>query len=391
MGRNSEQLDLLLREHKADNTDNKLHDEVHRTRHEHPREGTERRDQSVGNTSDLADVKQRLLQHADNRLGGYGATQFWHHMENFEKRAHQKGLSPEAIRQTYSEVNRLLDERGTGYTTEEQRARIAEQILRHAADPTGIDQGGHSTCNAAVLESRMFTRDPEAATKLIVDVALQGKFTAVDGMETKVPAINVRPDFEAKLGGPDEKRSHASKIFQSALINYAYNLEAPPGRQGRYVEIPDVTGNSHCGERTQARQEDEQWTTIADYPLFYMSNYRSVYAGVTGAKGDSGNFCLADRNWGAPHVTEVRDEHQLTSAIHDMETRSALPAVVQVYPDGTLASCHVITVLGFTKDGRIITDNQWGKNDDKIMSATQLYALMKTPNAENLVGGTIRE
>lgn len=61
------------------------------------------------------------------------------------------------INLTLVQVERLMADDNDQRVEPDERRRIAMQIVAHAANPSTIDQGQHSTCNVTTLEERMFT------------------------------------------------------------------------------------------------------------------------------------------------------------------------------------------------------------------------------------------
>jgi hypothetical protein len=136
----------------------------------------------------LQEAKEKLTKQAEEKFKDDPAklAQFKDNMRLFEERSERDKLSPTETAKTYKEIDRLLEAKGDKPLKPEQRKDLAEQIIRQAADPTIIDQGGHNTCNMATVETRMYTRNPSDAARLVTDVALTGQYVATDGRRVRV-------------------------------------------------------------------------------------------------------------------------------------------------------------------------------------------------------------
>jgi hypothetical protein len=139
-------------------------------------------------------------------------------LTKLEQRAKKDGVSPAQLAQMYGSVDTLITSTATTPSDQGQRLQLAEQIMSQAADPTRFHQGGQNTCGAADLEFATYLKHPEAAARMVSDVALTGQYTALDGTTFKV---DPQPHGESKLPDNGTNRSHASEIFQVATVNIA--------------------------------------------------------------------------------------------------------------------------------------------------------------------------
>src|SRR5581483_3509147 len=127
-------------------------------------------------------------------------------MARFEQRAAERHppVAPEEVAKTYREVSTLLADKPDAPVSAEDRVKLAEQVVRQAAVPTSIDQGGNSTCNVTVVEAVAYTKSPAEAAKLVADVATTGQFTSPDGKVYPVEKKNLVPDSEAQKNPPED-------------------------------------------------------------------------------------------------------------------------------------------------------------------------------------------
>jgi hypothetical protein len=231
----------------------------------------------------LQEAKEKLTKHAEEKFKDDPAKlkQFKENMRLFEERAGRDNLSPTEIAKTYKQIDRLLEAKGDKPLRAEQRKDLAEQIMRQAADPTTIDQGRHKTCNMATVESRMYTRNPSDAARLVADVALTGQYVSSYGSKVRVnPGAH---DESRNRNTLDGQRSHASEIFQVTAVNLHIDQENrktnPPG-QLRYEQHPTVPGSGDTGERI-IDYGSKPPKVLDTHPRIYTSNLgnlRDVYS-----------------------------------------------------------------------------------------------------------------
>src|SRR5262249_39758686 len=146
-------------------------------------------------STDYSCPERDRLQHAAeaNIKHPGGLQKFRDDMEFFEKRAAEAKppLSQEEVAETYRHMARLMEDSTLEPLNQASRTAIAEQAMSQAARPNTIDQGGHSTCNVASVESRMYTRNPADAVRLVADMATTGKYVAADGTVVELDKSNL--------------------------------------------------------------------------------------------------------------------------------------------------------------------------------------------------------
>lgn len=331
------------------------------------------------------EAREKLTKEAEEKFKNDPAKleAFKENMRLFEQRAEKDKLSPAEIAKTYAEINRLLEAKGDKPLKPEQRKTIAEQIMRQAADPTTIDQGSHNTCNMATVESRMYTRNPSAAARLVADVALTGEYVATDGRR-----VRLNPGAHDEARNPntyDGERSHASEIFQVAAVNLHIdqeNRKMNPRGQLRYEQHPVKPGSLDTGERII--DYGVKPPRVIDYhPGIFASNLGNlsdVYAAITG-KSEKGIVIARDRPALDPSdgVTRITSESQLNEELARAKREGKLPLIVAVntsmepfWSDSGAGSAggsgggHVVTITDYTPGppAKVTIDNQWGKRAD---------------------------
>lgn len=350
----------------------------------------------------LQEAKEKLTKQAEEKFKDDPAklAQFKENMRLFEERAERDKLSPIEIAKTYKEIDRLLEAKGDKPLKPEQRKDLAEQIIRQAADPTTIDQGGHNTCNMATVETRMYTRNPSDAARLVTDVALTGQYVATDGRR-----VRVNPGAHDEARNPntiDGERSHASEIFQVTAVNLHIdqeNRKTNPRGQLRYEQHPTQPGSGDTGERIIDYASKPP--KVLDYhPQIYdenLGNLRDVYSAITGKK-EEGIVIAHD----APNVdksdgvTRISSEQELNDALAQAKKDGKMPLIVTVDTNmepfwtdsgagkaGGSGGGHVVTITDYTPGppAKVTIDNQWGKGADhdatKPLSVHDLYQSIK--------------
>ncbi len=197
-------------------------------------------------------------------------------LTKLEQRAKKDNVSPTQLAKMYASVDTLITSTATTPSDQSQRRQLAEQIISQAADPMRIHQGSHNTCGAADLEVATYLKHPEAAARMVSDVALTGQYTAMDGSTVQV---DPQAHNESKLPDNGYNRSHASEIFQVGALNIALKqdakLEPDYIKDGKYWQSED-------GEHVQVVRGDK---TITD-TLYPLNDFEIplAYSAITGDK-----------------------------------------------------------------------------------------------------------
>jgi LysM repeat protein len=350
----------------------------------------------------LQDAKEKLTKQAEEKFKDDPAklAQFKENMRLLEDRAEKDKLSPTEIAKTYKEIDRLLEAKGDKPLKPDQRKDLAEQIIRQAAAPTTIDQGAHKTCSMATVETRMYTRNPSDAARLVTDVALTGQYVATDGRRVRV---NPSAHNESRNSTTnDGDRSHASEIFQVTGVNLHIdqeNRKTNPRGQLRYEQHPTQPGSGDSGERI-IDYSSKPPRVIENDPKIYrenLGNLRDVYSAITGKKEegiaiahDSENVDKSDG------VIRVTSEQHLNDALAQAKKDGKMPLIVAI--DATIepfwtdsgsgaaggsGGGHVATITDYTPGppAKVTIDNQWGKPADhdaaRPLSVHDLYQSIK--------------
>jgi len=333
----------------------------------------------------LQEAKEKLTERAEEKFKDPAQlAQFKENMRLFEERAERDKVSPTEIAKTYKEIDRLLEAKGENPLKPEQRKHLAEQIMSQAADPTTIGQGGQSTCSMATVETRMYTRNPSDAARLVTDVALTGQYVATDGRRVRVnpSAHNESHSSTTK----DGDRSHASEIFQVTGVNLHIdqeNRKTNPRGQLRYEQHSVKPGSVESGERIIDYSSKPPKVMSYDPQITRenLGNLRDVYSAITGKKEDGITIVRDSPNSDkSDGVTRIKSEQDLNDALAQAKRDGKMPLIVAVdatvepfWTDsgsgtaGGSGGGHVVTITDYTPGApaKVTIDNQWNKAADR--------------------------
>ncbi|MDZ4833488.1 MAG: hypothetical protein SGJ27_06880 [Candidatus Melainabacteria bacterium] len=117
---------------------------------------------------------------------------FRENLNQFEDRAKKMNVPASEVKESYKQLARLLGpEKGT--MPAEDREKLAKHMVRHLANPSGIDQGDKRTCNVSTLAERLTTRAPSKACEMVTTAAMTGGWTAPDGTQIKITPESFKP------------------------------------------------------------------------------------------------------------------------------------------------------------------------------------------------------
>ncbi len=361
--------------------------------------------------------------HDANTAGGVGLiddatqSQLRRDMRQFEARARESGLSPEEVARTYQQIERLLQ------TPDANRVRLAGEIMDLAAHPTSVNQGNHGTCAVASLESRIYTRHPSEAARLVTDVALTGHYTTGDGTRIEVRDTMLIQNEEVAHEHGDSNRSQASQIFQVTAVNIEYQrngvrsengaLELIPPQYARYMQnfaepgrIPPDQGDRIMDLRThQPLVENGGSGRIINSPGLHDSQITNISRQITGT--EQGDVVLANvqrtrLGHGYDRSEAIDSEQDLRATLTRLRQGGSLPTQIVVHAGnepffgdsgggiaGGSGGWHVVTVTDFDeRTGRVSIDNQWGSDADRLrggMDVQDLYLSTLRPGSPEII------
>src|SRR5262249_43143621 len=138
-------------------------------------------------------------------------------MARFEQRMSTQDLGSISVSFTYEQIERLLQAQGSEPLTEQERLKLAEDLMSQAATPSSVDQGTTGSAAGLALERKTYADSPSEAARLVVDIALTGEYETRDGNVIRLSRDKLTADAEAQASPRKPgMRSYASQIFQSA-------------------------------------------------------------------------------------------------------------------------------------------------------------------------------
>jgi hypothetical protein len=175
-----------------------------------------------------------------------GLADFKKDMAGLEQRMARWPNGSAETQRTYTELADLMD-KPSQVVPQKTREQLATQVIHTAAHPETVNQGWSSDCAAATLESRMYTRTPSQAARVVTETALTGSYSTYDGKTITLDRDSIThqqtgiiaPE-QAKLGF--EERNLSDQIFQCTLRNmYLSDLNQQTGYKMRYsLGTPDA-------------------------------------------------------------------------------------------------------------------------------------------------------
>jgi hypothetical protein len=327
-------------------------------------------------------------------------SRFQRNLDEFIEEAAKRQVPASEITRTLQEVQKLVTA-PSGAIPREQRLIVAEQILMHGKNPSGIDQGFHQTCGETSLAEWLFTKYPSKAAGIISSMAIDGRWTGPHGQTAAVHKDSLKPGVEESNHPPkDGDRSHAIQLSNLALCNDIMQRAQPPMY---YFQLSHVDKSKRdTGERiTNAkgevlRDKDGRPETTPLTPLssvvelgFKLTGEEpvAIWAVREGAQSPSGR-------WKNLHTVE--NPQQLRSKFEQVKNAGKLPVILLVdnnHPEliaaeeklsgkkiGYLAevSSHAMSMLNFDSRNDIAKlSNQAGLHSDVSLDVDVLFKVMR--------------
>lgn len=329
----------------------------------------------------LDQIKKQLSKDVEKLLPDDEAKAFLANMDAFEKRAKASGLSDGEIEKTYQELIRLLTSKSEKLSLKEQE-KIAEQLMAHFAAPTSINQGFNETCVAASLEARLCTTHPSDVAKLVVDVALHGKYTSKDGYTVDVPPINYL-----------RNRDFASDIFETTAINVYYAHNKPP----KIYKIEDPMPNQHPPDTGEHVIDSE----TGDVKPFHGMTMEAAVVMANSITGEAENAVLSNSHADDPGswkkgIYKFGKEDDFESVLKNAKFPLQLRVNTNNEPffddrSRTPGGWHAICITAYHPGPppTVEIDNQWGNAKDhlgnKSISLHELYLATWPPGSPQLL------
>lgn len=321
------------------------------------------------------------------------------HLEKFTERAKKENLPEAEVTGVIRELARLIEE---SQGKNKVGITIAKEIAEFAAEPTLVTQGMHGTCNVAVLEVLLYSKQPSKVAKTVADVyCSSGIVTSSDGRKVQTPLETLIPDAEAESvvrGGSSSQSPHdfhrnnvrgpSSHIFQSALMNlYFSSKDSHDGKKGtlsgqRYIahEAKEETvqrkgDGSNLLSQERLAPGNSKIEAKNKFGGLDLDEIVEVYRLLTGDKRNDLMIALPGECKGQ---IEVKSEAELGQQLSQLKREGKLPVVLALPK-------HVVTIHDFDPvTGEIAWDNQWYRGDDHLglpdtgakLKLSKVFALM---------------
>jgi len=324
---------------------------------------------------------------------------FQHDMDTFEARMSK---SPGEIGKTYGQIERML----TGHSMalpDKDRKSIAAEVMHQASTPH-INQGDSEDCLAASLETRMYTRAPAQAAKLMADMVLTGSYETTNHRMIRLDADTMN-GYQSKLSlMGQEARTHASKIMQATLRNIdldmvnqeqGTNLRYEIHADSKMLQALNFNGN---GEHVVDYSKNPPQDVTKEHNGMRNGYDEDVYQAVTGT--NDGGFSLNA-------YTQVNKE-EFKKALDDMARQGKFPATIGVNllqepfqtqgggRDSALGAMvmmnglamHAITINSYDpKTGQIEYTNHLSGSQTGKIDRDDLFKAMHQPDLDGFTDG----
>ena len=297
---------------------------------------------------------------------------------------------------------------------DEDGVMLCLHLVRELADQTRVNQGNHNTCAIAALETKLYTMNPSAVCRLVIQ-AKTGSIHSADGIVTVIPAKCIAPDREAQLFTPDSiYRSYSSQLFQIAVANVYWQRQVVDPR-GIKVPLGSIRFVQEDGAGIFSGDTRERliinWAEgIREFvagannmpesgPAFTMHCINRAYELVTGQKCET--FILSHRSFGQNKNAMIfSDVNDLSKKLAELKNAGKLPAIIAISPQGSFiqtipklvllresgapappkntGAWHVVCIHDFhAETGEVNIDNFWGPGsdylNDRSLTIAQLY------------------
>lgn len=359
----------------------------------------------------ILEQREQLLELVEERIDNpILKAKFLADMIRFENRASERNLSSEKVSGTYRAVSRLLQPDTGGNATKlgaDDRLVLAEQLMGNLANPFSISQGNHGTCVLKSLEVGYSIKHPDVISKLVADVAVDGKYVTANGVEVEVPDSTLKREGVARLNPPPEgERSYVGQIVDSTLINASFKIDGEPYRLEQMEELrvkekldsSDILVDNKTGKpRLDSSGKPEFFKGMSAVDVGRLSRE------ILGAEYDSGDKVLTARQvdgFGIGHL-HINSLDQLRKELASRKAGNSLPSQISINVNMppfksdtngsgdsiTLDSAgrHMVNVVDYdSKTGKVKIDNQWGRDADRLsdarsVSLEELYQAAQPP------------
>ncbi len=357
-------------------------------------------------------------------------TKFNVDMARFEDRATKRNLANAAVIETYKQISRLLEAPVPGFGDRGLRApvnkrlQLAQELLAQSAEPKTVCQGTFSRGSLAAIEHHVYLADPAKICRLVVDIALTGKFTATDGTSHTMSPESLEPQSQPNTV-EDGLRSFATQLFQVAIANLAHESvglrntpQTQEGADKKYsIEPLDRLLEQDNGERLYDKVNGK-WELTGESPgldddktigcyLLVMARGGETYKAVNstaemmkwlpGRTGVGVMIGHEDHIFGFGKLLDtISSERDLMYKISDISKSNRLPVFIRVHTGnepflsesgnqtaGGAGNWHVLAITSYepSADGKpasVTIDNPWRARAEQRSATLTLPELHKS-------------
>jgi len=348
----------------------------------------------------VVQAREQLLQSAQRQFKDNPAAlaAFQRDMSALEHRLRNLPQSAAEITGTYGQVQRMLDGHSMALS-DKDRKDLAGQVL-HQAAVAKINQGNNNDCLAASLETRLYTRAPAEAARLMTDMVLTGSYQTSDHRMIRLDAETMNR-YESPVGSGQEPQSYASKIMQATLRNIDFdkmnqedhtNLRYSIHADDPKLQALGIAGN---GETVIDWSKTPPQNVTEKYPGMRNGFAEEVYQSVAGT--NDGGFTLN-------FYTQVSSE-EFKRSLEQMARAGKFPATIGVNllqepfktqaggdaaaQSATIATngfpLHAITITGYNpKTGKIEYTNHLNGSRTNTIDRDDMFRAMHLPDLDGM-------
>ncbi|MFN8655862.1 MAG: hypothetical protein U0105_05950 [Candidatus Obscuribacterales bacterium] len=323
----------------------------------------------------------------DKRLTDQEKIRFLENLDRFSKRT---DLDDKQKEETLKNIERTLDaaDNKDGYFDATERAKLAEQMAWHVANPTLDAQGQRPNCNVTDIRIAMLHQNPADWTRMTADMITKGYFKTADGTQIfPKDKQSFRPsDAEKTFPPADGDRSWLGKISDVTMLDIHWQRRTTDSfgnsvakNSMTYEEIKPTDADDSGGRIFQYYQSNGQWYRSEQKraPNVYGKDIMDIYGQITG-KDESNRYLInGDQNHKGPGVTSVGSAAELEAAL----SKGPWPKIIQVQNDVLYKQkndgkdhCHVVVITG-VKDGKALIDNSHGSKWDRLQDGIPIAHL----------------
>ena len=322
-------------------------------------------------SSDTIALQNKLTNDAQ-KLDTTERTKFLNDMNSFLDRAATLGLDEKSeVDKTLQNCDSLLNPQGTAFIDGAPQGRslrlmLAEQVMSKAAFPSTTDQGVFGTCTIASLETRTWFAKPSVASGLIAEQALSGHWTAPDGKQIVLPAIDFKPDkYSQQTVAKNGMRNYAGQIFQAtAMSDIGSRGHVHEGQEEFYVD----------GGTTASGSGIEYWADANGNKVNKFNGLDDIQTAEELKRMCGDNtvvFCSAPSK-PDDHVLSFTSKEDLIQKLVEAQEQGKMPVTFVVATgdrlfggNGEHKLNHAICIDKYDPVTRtLVLDNQWGSKYD---------------------------